>query len=115
MALGKGAVEYDARFNVDRLGEVEPNDFGARVIRQGRDGEGRHQLLLPTKSPPRSPAAARARRSDAIRVAGVASLDYLVGALLQNPRHVEAERSGGLQFSLGQKLRMIALHKSQQP
>jgi hypothetical protein len=24
-------------------------------------------------------------------------------------------RSGGLQFSLGQKLRMIALHKSQQP
>jgi hypothetical protein len=45
----------------------------------------------------------------------VASLDYLVGALLQNPRHVEAERSGGLQFSLGQKLRMIALHKSQQP
>ena len=28
---------------------------------------------------------------------------------------VEAERRGGLQFSLGQKLRMIALHKSQQP
>jgi hypothetical protein len=69
MALGKGAVECDACFNVDRLGEVELNDFGARVIRQGRDGEGRHQLLLPTKSPPRSPAAARARRSGGIRVA----------------------------------------------
>jgi|GraSoiStandDraft_49_1057285.scaffolds.fasta_scaffold742987_1 hypothetical protein len=29
MALGKGAVECDACFNVDRLGEVELNDFGA--------------------------------------------------------------------------------------
>jgi hypothetical protein len=31
------------------LGEVEPNDFRARVIRQGRDGEGHHGLL-PAKS-----------------------------------------------------------------
>ena len=38
-----------ARFNVNRLGEVEPNDFGARVIRQRRDGEGHHGLL-PAKS-----------------------------------------------------------------
>src|SRR2546427_9148500 len=71
MALGKGAFECDARFNVDRLGEVEPNDFGARVIRQGRDGEESHGLLLPLKGPPRFPAAARARRSGAIRVAGL--------------------------------------------
>ena len=42
---GKGAAEGGARFNVDRLGEVEPNDFRARVIRQGRDGEGHHGLL----------------------------------------------------------------------
>jgi hypothetical protein len=32
------AAEGGARFDVDRLGEVEPNDFRARVIRQGRDG-----------------------------------------------------------------------------
>jgi hypothetical protein len=36
VALGKRVVERGARFNVNRLGEVEPNDFGARVIRQGR-------------------------------------------------------------------------------
>jgi len=47
---------------------IEPKDFGARVIRQGRDGEGHHGLL-PAKSQRRSPAAARARRSGAICVA----------------------------------------------
>src|SRR6516165_10669885 len=71
VTLGKGAAEGGARFDVDRLGEVEPNDFRARVIRQGRDGEGHHGLL-PAKSPRRSPAAAEARCSvlSAIRVAG---------------------------------------------
>jgi len=29
VTLGKGAAEGGARFNVDRLGEVEPNDFRA--------------------------------------------------------------------------------------
>jgi hypothetical protein len=62
VTLGKGAAEGDARFTVDRLGEVEPNDFRARVIRQGRDGEG-HYGLLPAKRPRRSPAAARAQCS----------------------------------------------------
>ena len=36
-------------------------------------------------------------------------------AFLPNGDILVAERSGGLQFSLCQKLRMIALHKSQQP
>ena len=49
VTLGKGAAEGGVRFDVDRLGEVEPNDFRARVIRQGRDGEGHHGLL-PAKS-----------------------------------------------------------------
>src|SRR5262249_19785939 len=62
VTLGKGAAEGSARFNVDRLGEVEPNDFRARVIRQGRDGEGHHGLL-PAKGPRRSPVAARVRRA----------------------------------------------------
>ena len=43
--LGKGADERGARFAIDRLGEVEAGDFGGRVIRQGRDGEGRHGRL----------------------------------------------------------------------
>src|SRR5262245_63463733 len=55
----------------DRLDEVDPSDFGVRVIRQVRDGEECHGLLLPTKSPRDLPAAARARHSDAIRVAGL--------------------------------------------
>jgi hypothetical protein len=50
--LGKGAVEGSARFDVDRFGEVEPNDFRARVICQGRDGEGHHGLLPREKPAP---------------------------------------------------------------
>jgi hypothetical protein len=42
VTLYKGAAEGNARFTVNRLGEVEPDDFRARVIRQGRDGEGHH-------------------------------------------------------------------------
>jgi hypothetical protein len=36
---------------------------------------------------------------------GVASLDHLVGALLQKPRHVEAERFGRLEVDHELKLR----------
>ena len=68
--------------------------------------------------------ASRARCSDGAksglcsgtRIAKQSTLfDHLVGAGQQRWRNSEAERSHGLQFSLGQKLRMIALHKSQQP
>jgi hypothetical protein len=45
--IGEGASEGEAGVRVDRLGEVETNDFGGGVIRQGRDGEGRHGLILP--------------------------------------------------------------------
>jgi len=44
--FGKGALEGGARLNVDRLGEVEPGDFGAGVIGQGRDGKGDHGMIL---------------------------------------------------------------------
>jgi hypothetical protein len=56
MALGKGAVERRARFNVDRLDEVEPNDFGARVICQGRDGEGSPWTAPPLERPATIPS-----------------------------------------------------------
>jgi hypothetical protein len=35
-------VERGARLGVDRLREVEPDDLGPGVVRQWRDGEGRH-------------------------------------------------------------------------
>jgi hypothetical protein len=47
--LGEGMVESGAGFRVDRLGEVEADDFGAGVIGQGRDGEGHHGLI-PSRS-----------------------------------------------------------------
>ena len=47
MMIGEGASESGAGVRVDRLGEVEANDFGGGVIRQGCDGEGRHGLILP--------------------------------------------------------------------
>jgi hypothetical protein len=40
--LGKGAIERSAGFGIDRPGEVEAGHFGAGMIRQRRDGEGRH-------------------------------------------------------------------------
>ena len=40
--LGEGAIERGAGFGIDRLGEIDAGDFGAGVIRQRRDGEGRH-------------------------------------------------------------------------
>jgi hypothetical protein len=40
--VGEGAVERDAGLGIDRLGEIETGDFGAGVIGQRRDGEGRH-------------------------------------------------------------------------
>jgi hypothetical protein len=43
------------------------------------------------------------------------SIDPLVGDGQQPGQHREPERLGGLQFSLGQERRMIALHESQQP
>ena len=40
--LGEGAIERGAGFGIDRLGEIDAGDFGAGVIGQRRDGEGRH-------------------------------------------------------------------------
>ena len=37
--IGEGAAESGAGVGVDRLGEVEADNFGGGVIRQGRDGE----------------------------------------------------------------------------
>jgi hypothetical protein len=37
--IGEGATERGADVRVDRLGEVEADNFGGGVIRQGRDGE----------------------------------------------------------------------------
>jgi hypothetical protein len=48
MMLGKGATQEGASIRVDRPRKIEADDFGAGVIRQGRDGEGCHGL-----SPPR--------------------------------------------------------------
>jgi hypothetical protein len=48
MVIGEGATEGRAGVRVDRLGEVEADDFGGGVIRQGCDGEGRHGLILPS-------------------------------------------------------------------
>jgi hypothetical protein len=44
--IDEGAAESGANVRVDRLGKVEANDFGRGVIRQGRDGEGRHGSIL---------------------------------------------------------------------
>jgi hypothetical protein len=46
MMIGEGADESGADVRVDRLGEVKANDFGGGVIRQGRNGEGRHGLIF---------------------------------------------------------------------
>jgi hypothetical protein len=40
--LGEGAIERSAGFGIDRLGEIDAGNFSAGVIRQRRDGEGRH-------------------------------------------------------------------------
>jgi hypothetical protein len=40
--LGESAIERGAGFGIDRLSEVETRNLGAGVIRQRRDGEGRH-------------------------------------------------------------------------
>jgi hypothetical protein len=45
--ISEGADESGADVRVDRLGEVKVNDFGGGVIRQGRNGEGRHRLMFP--------------------------------------------------------------------
>jgi len=42
MMIGEGAAQGGEVFRIDRRGEVETDDFGAGVIRQRRDGEGRH-------------------------------------------------------------------------
>ncbi len=44
--LGEGAAQGGAVVRVDRLGEVEADDLDAGVIRQRRDGEGRHRMTL---------------------------------------------------------------------
>jgi hypothetical protein len=47
MMIGEGAAERGAGVRVDRLGEVEADHLGGGVIRQGRDGEGRHEPIPP--------------------------------------------------------------------
>jgi hypothetical protein len=40
--FGKGPPESSTRFDVDRLGEIEPGYFCSRMVGQGRDGKGDH-------------------------------------------------------------------------
>jgi len=47
VVVDEGLVERGARVGVDRLGEIEADHFGAGVIRQWRDGEGRHGAFPP--------------------------------------------------------------------
>ncbi|HEX3938718.1 MAG TPA: hypothetical protein VHX43_14525 [Xanthobacteraceae bacterium] len=48
--LGEGAIERSAGCSVDRLGEIDADDFGTGVVGQGRDGKGGHGRFLMSDS-----------------------------------------------------------------
>jgi hypothetical protein len=67
MVLDESLVDRGTGVGVDRPGEIKPGDFGAGMIAERRDGEGRHGVFPPRSCFVGNAIAARQEGQAAVR------------------------------------------------